>query len=144
MNSILNYNNMDSYNFTTFLCNRDGILNSPLTNWLYFGKLPENVTVTPSYNTQTIHPSMKNRYISSVVIDRVPIVTGTLNLPGDTASAIFEFAGAKSATSSNPAYATVTVVDGVVTITAVAAGQTVVNVYDVHSDLIATFTVAIA
>ena len=86
---------------------------------------------------------MKNRYLRSVYVKRIPKITMNVNLAVG-ATVTFNIDGVNKAVSSNPSFATATVSDNTVTITGVAAGTTVVNVTDVNSDIIATITVTVA
>ncbi len=141
--SVLQYRFIDTEFLSKSLCNCDGTLNSPLYNWLLFGQLPTNTTAAPTYSAQTITANGKNRYLASVNISRIPVVVISAAL-AVAATATFTFDGAYAVTSSNTGYATAAISNGVVTVTGVAAGTSVITITDISSNVIATITVTVA
>lgn len=141
--SVLQYQFIVGDVYAKSVCNCTGVLDSQLYQWLYYGKLPVTASATPTYDTQVITSGEKNRYLASVTVNRIPVVTGTVTLAA-AATATYTFTGAASATTSNAAYATATVLNGVVTITGVAAGTSTVNILDINGLTIATIVVTVA
>lgn len=141
--SVLQYPFIVGDVYAKTICNCTGVLNSQLYQWLYYGKLPVASIATPSYDTQVITSGGKNKYLASVTVNRIPVVTGTVTLAA-AATTTYTFQGAASATTSNAAYATVSVLNGVVTITAVAAGTSTINILDINGLTIATIVVTVA
>lgn len=144
MISILDFGNVTSESYAEFVCDHEGCIHSsPVYGWLMYGKLPIDETVNPGYDDKTITAGMKNRYLRTVFVKRIPQITMTISL-AVAAVATFTIDGAYSAVSTNPSFATATCVNDVVTITGVAAGTTVVTVTDINDDVIATITVTVA
>ena len=97
----------------------------------------------PSAATQEITASSKNRYLKEVVINGItPLVSAVQIAVGATAE--YTIANAATATSSNVAAATATLTNGVLTITGVAAGTSVITVSDINGDLLGTITATVA
>ena len=141
---VLQYPNFTTYDLATSMCDRDGsIKNSQLYGWLMYGKLGESITLTPLYDQVYSTPAAKNRYIQDVTVEPIPSGVASVTL---AAGATFTITNplSKSATSSNTAYATATVVDGILTIKAVATGTATVKVFDKNQDLMYTITVTIS
>ena len=144
MFSVLEFGNITSKTYAEYVCDPNCALRcSPVYKFLLFGVLPMDECVTPSYTDKTITAGMKNRYLRSIYVKRIPKITMKVNLAVG-ATVTFNIDGVNKAVSSDPSFATATVSDNTVTITGVAAGTTVVNVTDVNSDIIATITVTVA
>lgn len=141
--SVLQYRFIDTEFLSKSLCNYDGTLSSPLYNWLLYGQIPTNVSAAPTYSTQNIEATGKNRYLASIYISRIPVVAISATLAA-AATATFTFDGAYTVTSSNTGYVTAAISNGVVTVTGVAAGTSVVTITDISSNVIATITVTVA
>lgn len=45
---------------------------NPVFSWIAFGKLPQNLVVTPSATTQVVYPTAPNRYLQSVTVKPIP------------------------------------------------------------------------
>ena len=75
--SVLTFPYFGSYAYASCVCSRSNFCNrnysTGLSNWLLYGKLPENPVVTPSTTTQLITPSSFNRYLNSVTV--LPTIT---------------------------------------------------------------------
>lgn len=71
--NILSFPYFGSYQYMANVCSRNNFCgrncSTGLTNWLLFGKLPENPIVTPSTSVQVIFPSSVNRYLNSVTVE---------------------------------------------------------------------------
>lgn len=119
------------------------IKNTPIYNWLMWGRIAENPVITPSMQTQEVMPSAKNRYLNSVKVLKNAVIESTVTLEVG-AEASYTFAAAKSLTLTDETVATVTLEDGVVNILGVVAGSTVITVKDSNNDTIATINVTIA
>lgn len=144
MFSVLDFGSITSKRYAEYVCDPNCCIKcSPVYNFLLFGTLPIDEYVSPSYTDQTITSGMKNRYLKSVYVKRIPKITMNVNLAA-SATVTFNIDGVNKAVSSNPSFATATVSDNTVTITGVAAGTTVVTVTDINSDVIATITVTVA
>lgn len=144
MFSVLDFGNITSKRYAEYMCDPDFSLRcSPIYKFLLFGALPLDEFVTPSYTDKVITAGMKNRYLKSVYVKRIPKITMNVNLAA-SATVTFNIDGVNKAVSSEPSFATATVSGNTVTITGVAAGTSVVTVTDVNSDLIATITVIVA
>ncbi len=139
--SVLQYQFITPYTYCQSYCSCVG--QSPLYNWLMFGKLPVSNLTNPRYSTQVVTAGAPNRYLASVTIPRIPVVLSTVTLAA-AAVATYTFKEAATAVSSNPAFATVTVSNEVVTITGVAAGTTTITISDANSNTIAVITVTVA
>jgi uncharacterized protein YjdB len=111
--------------------------------WVFLGRLPITKVVTPAYNNQVLTAGANNRYIARITVSRIPVVSATLNIAVG-AEADFTFANAYSVVSADPAFATAAIANGVVTITGVAAGTTLVTISDRDGNKIAEITVTVA
>ena len=141
---VLQYPNFTTYDLATSMCDRDGsIKNSQLYGWLMYGKLGESITLTPLYDQVYSTPAAKNRYIQDVTVEPIPSGVASVT-PATGATFTITNPRSKSATSSNTAYATATVVDGILTIKAVATGTATVKVFDKNQDLMYTITVTVS
>lgn len=143
---VFQFDTFTSLDYALDFCNRDdAVAGSPVFNWLSYGKLPESVTVYPSYGLQYHTANGINRYINNVTVLPVSTANISINLAA-AATASFTFSGAKTATSADTAIATTAIVDGVVTITGVAAGTTTVKITDgtTSDNTIAIITVTVA
>lgn len=141
---VLQYPSFTAFDLVMNTCDRDGtIKNSQLYNWMMFGKLPESINVTPSYAQQFLTANGANRYIEDVEVNPIPPTTGSVTL---AANAVLTLATkqAASATSSNTAYATVSVANEVITITGVAAGTATITVKNKDNDTMYTITVTVS
>ena len=126
------------------ICDRDGVISrSQVFYWLDYGKLKESPTVAPTYIDQNIEPSGRNRVLEEVFVSAIPQNTYSVKLAA-TATLVINNPSAHSAVSSNTAYATVAVANGVVTITAVATGTAVVTIKDIDSNTIAVVNVTVS
>lgn len=141
--SVLQYPFIVGDTFVRMTYDNTGVLQTPLYQWLIYGKLPVAKSVSPTYSTQNITSEGINRYLSNVTISRIPIVVSTATLAA-SATATYTFDSAYSVTSSDTAVATAIISSGVVTITGVAAGTSVINILDVNSNVIATITITVA
>jgi hypothetical protein len=111
------------------------ILNTPIQ---------ENPVITPSNNTTVVRPSMIGRTLGTVtVLNQTPLYF-TVNITG-TASDSVSVKNASTAVSSDTAVATVTVSGTNVVITGVAAGTSVISVFDAEKNLLASiYTTVVA
>lgn len=141
--SIIQYPFYTTESLVHTTCNRGGVFNSPLYNWLLFGKLPERVVAPSIYYTRFVTPSAKNRYLSEVVVRAIEPSTGTVTLAVG-ATATYTIPEASSVTTSDSAIATATITSGVVTVTGVAAGTSTVVIKDQFDNTISTITVTVA
>jgi uncharacterized protein YjdB len=141
---VLQYPNFTAYDYAARFANRDGFVTSnPVFNWLIFGKLPESQTVEPAYFDEYFRANGQNRYISEFTVKAIPVnnltadiaVGGTITITNPVIVSV---------TSSDEAVATASVVNGVVTITGVAAGTTTVTVKDRANDNMYVITVTVA
>ena len=70
---VLTFPYFGSYAYASYVCSRSNFCNrnysTGLSNWLLYGKLPENPVVTPSTSVQVIFPSSVNRYLNSVTVE---------------------------------------------------------------------------
>jgi len=142
---IFQFDTFTALDYALDFCNRDDVIaKNPVFNWLEYGKLPEAVTVYPSYGLQFITADGQNRYIQSVTALPTPTANISVDLAVD-ATSTFTFSGAKAVTSSDTSIATATLVDGVVTITAVASGTATVKITNgTSSNVVAIITVTVA
>lgn len=129
------------YTYAKTFCG--GIRSNPTYDWLLWGKLPEDVVVNPSADTQVISASGVNKYLQSVTINPIIPISGTVTLAA-AATATYTIKDAVTVVSSTPAAATAAITNGVVTITGVAAGTSTVTVEDINGDLLATIVVTVA
>jgi uncharacterized protein YjdB len=141
---VLQYPNFTAYDYAARFANRDGAVTSnPVFNWLIFGKLPESQTVEPAYFDEYFRANGQNRYISEFTVKAIPVnnltadiaVGGTITITNPVIVNV---------TSSDEAVATASVVNGVVTITGVAAGTTTVTVKDRANDDMYIIAVTVA
>lgn len=129
------------YNYAKQFC--EDAQNTPVYYWLLWGKIPENVVVDPSAATQEITASSKNHYLKEVIVNGItPLISAVQIAVGATAQ--YTIANAATATSSNAAAATAVLTNGVLTITGVAAGTSVITVSDINGDLLGTITATVA
>lgn len=136
--SCLDYSNINSESYAKSFCSNI----SGIENYLLNYKLPQAVTFTPSYASQTKYVQGKNRYIQSAQVAPILPATITASL---AASAVITFNSPYiiKGTSSNTAYATVSVADNVATITGVAAGTATIVLTD-GKNTVATLTITVA
>ena len=141
---VLQFPTFTQYEQASAICNRDGcITRSPIFAWLMYGKLPETTTVVPSRVDQSITPSAKNRYLEEVIVKGIATVTQNVTLAVGAALTISSI-GVGSVVSSSTSIATGTYADNLITITGVAAGSTVIKVYDTSNDLMYTINVTVS
>lgn len=141
---VLQYPSFTAFDLVTGMCDRDNVItNSRIYNWLIYGKLPESLSLTPQYAQVYSEANGKNRYIHDVTVEPIPSGVSTVSLAAGSTMTITNPL-IVSATSSNTAYATATVLDGVLTITGVAAGTAAITVKDKANDLMYTITVTVA
>lgn len=106
--------------------------------------IQENPVITPNNTTNVVYPSMINRTLGSVTVLAQNPLYYTVNIVG-TASDSVNVPNADTAVSSDTAVATVSVSGDAVVITGVAAGTTVISVFDAGKNLIATiYTTVVA
>jgi hypothetical protein len=101
------------------------------------GCLGENPVVTPSNSVQVVTPSARNRFLNSVTVKAQNPAYYTSTIAG-TGTDTVVISGASKVVSSDTAVATTTLTGETVSITGVAAGTTVISVFDVAGALIAT------
>jgi hypothetical protein len=141
---VLQYPNFTAYDYAARFANRDDAVSSnPVFNWLIFGKLPESITADPAYYDEYFRPNGQNRYISEFVVKAIPVNTLTADIAvGGTVTVTNPVI--TTATSGDDAVATVTVVNGVATVTGVAAGTTTITIKDRSNDSMYVITVTVA
>jgi uncharacterized protein YjdB len=141
---VLQYPNFTAYDYAARFANRDDAVSSnPVFNWLIFGKLPESQTADPAYYDEYFRPSGQNRYIAEFTVKAIPVNTLTTDLAVGGTMTITNTV-ITNATSADEAIATVTVTDGVATITGVAAGTTTITIKDRSNDNVYIITVTVA
>jgi hypothetical protein len=141
---VLQYPNFTAYDYAARFANRDGnVTSNPVFNWLIFGKLPQSVVADPSYADQYFRPDGQNRYIGEFTVRAIPPTSWTVGLAVGGVMTVTNPL-AFSVVSSDEAVATVTVLNGVVTITGVAAGTTTITVKDNANDVIYNIVVTVA
>lgn len=128
------------------ICDRDNAISrSQIFTWLTYGKLSESVTVVPLRVEQSITASGSRRYLDEVIVEPIKPSTATVTL-ATGATMTLTVTGVGKVESSAPAYATAKLSTSTktVTITGVAAGTSVVTVYDTNNDLVTTITVVVS
>jgi uncharacterized protein YjdB len=141
---VLQYPNFTAYDYAARFANRDDAVSSnPVFNWLIFGKLPEAQTADPAYYDEYFRPTGENRYISEFTVKAIPVNELTADLAVGGTITITNPVAVK-ATSSDDAIATGTVVNGVVTITGVAAGTATITIEDRNNDNMYIVAVTVA
>lgn len=117
--------------------------NSPLYNWLVWGKIPENPIITPTMREQVVIPSSKSRYLNSVTVVKKAVVNSTITLEVG-AEATYTFTEAETLTNTSDNVATATLADGTLTILGVVAGSTTITLKDSNQDTVATIVVTVS
>jgi uncharacterized protein YjdB len=141
---VLQYPNFTAYDYAARFANRDDAVSSnPVFNWLIFGKLPEAQTADPAYYDEYFRPTGQNRYISEFTVKAIPVNELTADLAVGGTVTITNPIIAK-VTSSDDAIATGTVVNGVATITGVAAGTATITIEDKNNDNMYIVAVTVA
>jgi hypothetical protein len=141
---VLQYPNFTAYDYATRFANRDGAVTSnPVFNWLIFGKTPESITADPAYFDEYFRPNGPNRYISEFTIKAIPVNTLTADIAVGATMTITN-STIMTGTSTDDAIATVTINNGVATITGVAAGTATITIKDGSNDSMYIITVTVA
>jgi hypothetical protein len=144
MTSILQY---PFVNGTSFIVNNclscDNVKNSPVYNWILFGKIAESAYATPTYNPVITVPSGKNRYLTEVMTTAIPASSATVELAVNGILTITIPQSAK-VISSDTAIATATILGTTTTITGVAAGTATITISDDRNTTISTIVVTVA
>ena len=122
-------------------CHSD-VIYSPLFQWLLNGKINENPVVQPTNVEQIIRPSGVNRNLETVTVraNNPKVYIRTLAVDGVSNIVIV---GAATVTSDADTIATATLAGNNITVTGVAAGSTVVRVYDNTNALIGLIVVTV-
>ena len=118
-------------------CSNPSVIQSILCN-----KITENPVITPSNNTTVVAPSAKNRVLGTVTVTPQTPLYFKMTLSGTNSDSVV-IKGADTAISSTPATATVAVSGNAVVVTGVAAGTTVISVFDVSKNLIGTIYITV-
>lgn len=100
-------------------------------------RVVENPIITPSNDTTVVAPSAANRTLGTVTVLAQKPLYFTANIVG-TASESVMVPNAATAVSSDTAVATVAIAGNAVVITGVAAGTSVISVFNAAKELIAT------
>jgi len=138
------YPNFTTLRYAEYMCDRDGdISRMPTYQWLVFGKLPESQTLYPAYTEVYSTANGRNKYISDVTIEPIPVTNTSVSLAVGATIAVSNPA-IHDAISSDVAIATVSVVGTTATITGVAAGTTTVTIRDAAEDTMQIITVTVA
>jgi uncharacterized protein YjdB len=141
---VLQYPNFTAYDYAARFANRDGAITSnQVFNWLIFGKLPESITGEPAYYDEYFRATGRNRYISEFTIKAIPTNNITASLAVGATMTITN-PSMVTGTSEDTAIATVTITNGVATITGVAAGTTTVTIKDNANDNMYIIEVTVA
>jgi hypothetical protein len=142
----LNFSKINSYtNTLLYLTNNPcgGTLPTVVAT-LINNPIQENPIIAPSNNTTVVSPSMINRTLGSVTVLAQTPLYYTATIAG-TGSEAITVNNADTAVSSDTAVATVAVSGNNVVITGVAAGTSIVSVFNANKDLIATiYTTVVA
>lgn len=141
---VLQYPNFTTLDLAERMCDIDGCISkSQVFNWLMFGKLPEPLDIAPSYSQQLYEADERNRYISNVTVEAIPVTNTTVNLAVG-ATMVINNPAITSAVSNDVSVATASIVDSVLTITGVAAGTATITVKDPAVDNMMVITVTVA
>lgn len=138
------YPNFTTLRYAEYMCDLDGgISREPTYQWLVFGRLPESQTLYPAYTEVYSVANGRNRYISDVTVEPIPVTTTTVSLEvGATLTISNPAIG--SAVVVDASIATANVVDNVVTITGVAAGTTTITLKSKANAVMQNITVTVA
>lgn len=117
--------------------------NSPLYNWLVWGRIAENPIITPSMRTQVVTPSGKNRYLDSVTVMKNAVMNSAITIAVG-AEATYTIAEAATFTNTDDNVATATLTDGLLTVLGVVAGSTTITLKDSNNDTVAVISVTVA
>jgi hypothetical protein len=112
-------------------------------NTILNSNIVENPTVTPNNTTIVVAPSTANRTLGTVTVLPQNPLYFTVNITG-TGTESVTIKGASTAVSSDTATATVSVSGNAVIITGVAAGTSVISVFNTNKEVIATIYTTVA